>query len=128
MLQHQQRETAECYARPENKTNQIAVKELRAIDERANQQDHGEHNPNDQRAHAGALQFRWWCVAEVHIGARASLPAKRAKRAISILRPPLRLGYCQASSDSIAAHEGTQRCASDPRLKPAARKTASRPN
>src|SRR5437763_9270331 len=116
MLQHQQRETAECYARPENKTNQIAVKELRAIDERANQQDHCEHNPNDQRAHAGALQFRWWCIAEVHIGARASLPAKRAS-AISILHPPLRLGYCQASSDSTEAHEHTRRCPSGLRRK-----------
>src|ERR1041385_4362762 len=67
MLQHEQRQTAECYAGPENEPNQIAVKELRAIDERANQQDYREDHPDDQRAKTDAFQFRWWCVAEVHL-------------------------------------------------------------
>ena len=38
------------------------MKELRAIDERADEQQNTEHDSDDQRAGAHAAEFCWWCV------------------------------------------------------------------
>ena len=68
MLQQQQGQTADCDSDPENEADQIRVKELRAIDDGADYEQHRQHHAHDQRADADAAEFDWWCVTEwLHI-------------------------------------------------------------
>src|SRR6266478_7186742 len=79
MLQHQKRHAPDRDTDPKDESDQIGMKELRAIDQKAEDKESKEQSANGERQGADSFQFGWWYVSSLHYLSERGHPCPPAR-------------------------------------------------